>query len=165
MNDWVLLWLLMQHIADVLSIRTRTMEFCRMSISATLAFLYWLSADLKVGILTALWPSDHMACTAQKKSQPFLTLTLSGSPAWTHVWSHCCPYSVLYMCMCCYFRHPVFTVKHFINIPEEESEVLNPAKFLVKTGLWGLVHKPNGWLIGSMHPICMVTHKSVSSLE
>lgn len=95
-----------------------------------------------------------MACTAQKKSQPFLALMLSGSPAWTCIRSHFSSYSVLYICMCCYLRYPVFTDKHFISIPEEESEVLNPAKFLVKTGLWGLIHKPNGWLTGSTHPMC-----------
>lgn len=51
-----------------------------------------------------------------------------------------------------YFRYPAFTIKHFINIPEEESEASNHAKFLVKAGLWSLVHRPNSCLIGSIHP-------------
>lgn len=109
--------------------------------------LHWLSADLKVRILIALLTFDYMAW-AMHKIQPFLTLSvLLLGPA-----SECT--AVLTEFWLCAAPLAGCT-QHFINILEEESEVLNAAKFLVKTALWGLVHKPNGWLIGSMHPICI----------
>lgn len=114
--------------------------------------LNWLSAVLKAGKVTALWSFNHTVCPALKNNQTSLKKScchrgLLLGPASGHT----IVFFWFYICMPYYFRYPAFTIKHFINIPEEESEASNHAKFLVKTGLWSLVHRPNGCLIGSIH--------------